>query len=152
VRRRAWLARISLTLVALALGLAGCGSSSLSAQQLRARATLSCNLARRQTGRIPTPALPGEGARFLSRGITALTPELGVLKKLTPPSDLRATYRRALSISAGELRALRSTLAGLRAGNDPVVAIKTLQQQLVPLETRADADWRSLSLPACATA
>ena len=49
----------------------------------------------------------------------------------------------------GELAALRSSLKGLRAGNDPVVAIKTLQQQLIALEQRANGAWRTLKVPAC---
>jgi hypothetical protein len=136
----------------LALAVGGCGAgSSLSTAQLRGRATQTCNLARRRTNRIATPALPSDGARFLSRGIAALTPELATLKLLRPPTGMASDYTRALAASNGELRALRSALKGLKAGNDPVVAIKTLQQQLVPLEAQADLAWQSLDLPACAS-
>jgi hypothetical protein len=135
----------------IALTLAGCGgSSSLSSDQLNSRATRTCNLARRLTNRIATPTLPHQGTRFINRGVAALTPELAALNTLRPPSDLAGDYKDALEASAGELRALRSALKGLRAGNDPVVAIRTLQQQLTPLEARADTAWQSLGLPACA--
>jgi hypothetical protein len=135
----------------LALVVAGCGASnSLSATQLRSRATVTCNLARRRTNQIASPTLPVQGARFLSRGIAALTPELATLTTLRPPAALASDYTRALTASDRELRALRSALNGLKAGNDPVVAIRTLQQQLSPLEVRADGAWRALELPACA--
>lgn len=128
----------------VALAVAGCGSSSLSASQLRARATPICKLAARQLSAIPAPALPSGGARFLSQGIAALAPELSRLRALHSTGD-----RDALAATTAELGALRSTLRGLRAGNDPVVAIKTLQQQLSPLEARADGDWRALGVLAC---
>jgi hypothetical protein len=145
VRRLAGFALIA------SLGLAGCGgSNTLSTVALRERATRTCNLARRRTNRIATPTLPAEGARFLSRGIAALAPELTVLDLLRPPTGMASDYQRALMASHGELQALRSALNGLRAGNDPVVAIKTLQQQLTPLEARANGAWSSLGLPACA--
>jgi len=131
----------------VALAVVGCGSSSLSASQLRARATPICKLAARQLSAIPAPALPSGGARFLSQGIAALAPEISHLRALGSAGD----YGDALRATAAELRALRSTRRGLRAGNDPVVAIKTLQQELSPLEARAEGDWRSFGLPACAS-
>jgi hypothetical protein len=144
--------RLAGLVLVVALGLAGCGgSSTLSTAQLHARATRTCNLARRRTNRIATPTLPGEGVRFLSRGIAALAPELTALNLLRPPTDMASDYKLALAASEGELRALRSALGGLKAGNDPVVAIKTLQQELSPLESRAHVAWSSLDLPACAS-
>jgi hypothetical protein len=38
----------------------------------------------------------------------------------------------------------------VKAGNDPIVAFKTLQTQLAPLETRARPAWRALGVPGCA--
>jgi hypothetical protein len=135
----------------LALGLAACGSSSLSDPQLRTRAGRICNAARAATDRIPTPALPSKGAPFLSRGIAALAPELTSLARLRPGGDAAKIYAGVLADSRQELQALRFTLKGLRAGNDPVVAIKTLQQRLAPLQSRADDAWGSLGIEACRT-
>jgi hypothetical protein len=135
----------------LALGVAGCGSSSLSGPQLRARAARVCSTARVATNRIPTPELPSAGAPFLSRGIAALAPELAALTRLRPGGDAAQVYASALTASRQELAALRFTLRGLRAGNDPVVAIKTLQQRLAPLESQANDAWGSLGIEACAT-
>jgi hypothetical protein len=45
---------------------------------------------------------------------------------------------------------LQSSLKGLKAGNDPIVAVKTLQTQLAPLEKQAGAAWRALGVPECA--
>jgi hypothetical protein len=128
---------------------AGCGSDTLTDSQLRARATRICTLATRRTDRITTPTTPGQGAAFLSRGITALSPELKALKRLSAPGDMGGDYRDAVDATGAELVALRSTLKGLRAGNDPVVAIKTLQRELKPAEARASSAWTTLELPAC---
>lgn len=133
-------------------GIAGCGgSSSLSVSQLRTRATRICTVAQRRTERISTPTLPGEGPRYLSRGIAVLTPELGDLRELSAPSGMAADFRTGVKALSAELRALRSSLNGLDTGNDPVVAIKTLQSQLAPLEARAGSAWVSLGIPACAS-
>jgi hypothetical protein len=135
----------------LALGVAGCGSSSLSGPQLRARAARVCGRARVATNRIPTPDLPSAGVRFLSRGIATLAPELAALTRLRPGGDAAKVYSSALAASRQELGALRFTLRGLHAGNDPVVAIKTLQQRLAPLESQANDAWGALGIEACAT-
>jgi hypothetical protein len=127
----------------------GCGSHTLSDRQLRTRATRICKLATRRTDRITTPMAPAQGAEFLSHGIAALTPELTALQRLSAPEDMSGDYRDAVDATGAELTALRSTLKGLRAGNDPVVAIKTLQQELTPAEAKASRAWTTLELPAC---
>lgn len=129
--------------------LAGCGSTALSAGQLRSRAARICTLATHRTNRITTPALPSQAASFLSRGIAAMTPEVTALRRLRAPGDMADDYRDAVAATGAELTALRSTLKGLTAGNDPVVAIKTLQQQLAPAEFKAGIAWSALELPAC---
>lgn len=136
--------------VALALALAGCATSSLSADQLRAGARPACAAARARLSRIATPAQPSAGTPFLGRGIAALGPELTALDRLHPSGALGADYHTAVTATGQELAALKSTLNGLKAGNDPVVAIKTLQQQLAPLELRAAAAWARLGIPSCA--
>jgi hypothetical protein len=141
--------RLAATLLMAAMLAAGCGSHALTDSQLRARATRICQLATVRSDRIATPTAPGQGATFLSRGIAALTPELTALKRLSAPDDMSGDYRDAVDATGMELTALRSTLKGLRAGNDPVVAIKTLQAELAPAEAKASSAWTTLELPAC---
>jgi hypothetical protein len=142
--------RACVVLVALALLMSACGgASSLSARQLRARATRACAAATARLDSIPTPKAPAAGASFLRRGIAALGPELARLATLHPTGELGAAYDRARTATEQELAALKSSLKGLRAGNDPVVAIKTLQTELVGLEKRATAAWRQLEIPGC---
>jgi hypothetical protein len=141
--------RISAVAAAIALVLAACGSSGLTDAQLRTRATRICELTTERTGRIATPAEPSQEAAFVSHGIAALAPKVAALRRLRAPSDMSGDFRAAVQATSAELTALRSTLRGLRAGNDPVVAIKTLQEQLKPAEAQAGAAWTTLQLPAC---
>jgi hypothetical protein len=143
-----YLGRLLSVLLAAAL-LAGCGSSALSDSQLRSRAGRICTLATQRTDRITTPTMPSQEAAFVNRGIAALTPELTALQRLHAPGDMTDDYRDAVLATSAEVTALRSTLKGLKAGNDPVVAIKTLQQQLKPAEAKAGFAWSALELPAC---
>ena len=147
--RRARARPLALAL-ALALAVAGCGaSSSLSAHQLRTGATRACTAATQRLDAIPDPRLPSDGAAFLRRGIAALRPELTALAALHPDGERGKQFSRARTATEQELAALQSSLKGLKAGNDPVVAIKTLQAQLVPLERQATAAWLALKIPAC---
>ena len=128
-----------------AVALAGCGGSSLSPSQLRAVATRSCTLTARQLDRIATPASVAAGDRFLYQGAHALGREVSELRAL----HATGTFGEAVRITGDELSDLDFTVHGLRAGNDPVVAIKTLQARLGPLEQRADQAWSSLRVKAC---
>lgn len=128
-----------------ALALAGCGSSGLSGGQRRAAATRICTLAAQRLRAIALAEAPAAGRRFLIRGIAVLGPEVSQLRAL----GATGLFGEGVTASSAELAALRFTVRGLRAGNDPVVAIKTLQQRLVPLEARANGAWRRLGISAC---
>lgn len=141
--------RVRVRPVALGLlavpALAGCGGSSPTASQLRTRATQVCNVAARRLNNIPTPVQPSQGAAFVTRGVAVLSRELTALRAMHAPSS----FHDAVTAKAAELALLRSTAKGLKAGNDPVVAIKTLQTQLAPVEARDDLAWEDLGILAC---
>jgi hypothetical protein len=132
-----------------ALALGACGASSLSDTQLRTTAARVCGTAQRRTQQISTPAHPADAARYLSRGIAALSPTVAELRALHPSRDLAGRYQSAVNTVGTEVSALRSAVRGLRSGDDPVVEIKTLEQRLAPLERRADDLWRSIEISAC---
>jgi uncharacterized protein YmfQ (DUF2313 family) len=136
-------------MLALGLGLGGCGDSSLSSTQLRNAAGRICDTAADKADALATPKSPKDAARYLNGGVAALSPELRALRTLDPPSDLADQYRVAIDATAAEVRELRSAVKGLKAGNDPVVETKTLQQKLAPLETRADSAWESIDIRGC---
>jgi hypothetical protein len=137
--------------VVLALAAAGCGgSSSMSEQVLRTRAARICSVATQRLNSIPTPQVPSAGESFLRRGIAAVRPELAALSAIQPSGELGAQFGKARNATEQELKVLQSSLKGLKAGNDPIVAFKTLQTELAPLETRASAAWRALGIRACA--
>jgi hypothetical protein len=100
-------------------------------------------------GRIATPRSEASGEAFLKRGVAVLGPELRELRALSPPAEVSDVYRTAVDAVAGELRALHDTVRALGRQQDPVIAFKTLQHHLRPLETQADDAWRALQIPAC---
>ena len=104
----------------------------------------------RAPGHHPQPQAALRGRRLpAAAGVAALRPELTALAALHPDGTLGEQFSRARTATEQELAALESSLKGLKAGNDAVVAIKTLQAQLVPLERRATAAWLALKIPAC---
>lgn len=143
-------ARPLAALAATAAVAAGCGSTPPpSLVQLRSQGTRICAVTSRRLGRIPTPDAEAGGKPFLKRAIALLGPELRELRALSPPSDAADVYRTALDASAGELRALNGAVRALDRQQDPVIAFKTLQQHLGPLETQADGAWQALQMPGC---
>jgi hypothetical protein len=131
------------------LGLAGCGSSPLTTSALRTRATRVCGLASARADRIATPTLPGQGVTFLRRGIAVLQPELNALLKLRPGGQAAGVYATALRAFRRELAIVKVAAESLRHDADPVLAVKTLQRQLAPIEADANAAWDRLEIPAC---
>jgi hypothetical protein len=146
---RAHAAKAAAALVCSALLLGGCGPSSLSDQQLRGRAGRICVTAQRASESIAAPTDPANGQPFLQHGIAALTPAVAALHRLKPSSDLQDEYATALRATDHELALLRSALRGLKAGNDPVITIKTLQDDLGPVEDAAARAWHDVDVPAC---
>jgi hypothetical protein len=132
-----------------ALLLGGCGSSSLSDTQLRHKAGRICATAQRASESITAPTDPDKGEQFLQRGVAALAPQVTALHRLKPSSDLQDGYTTAVGATDHELTLLRRALRGLKAGNDPVVAIKTLQDELGPAEDAAGRAWHDVDVPAC---
>ncbi len=139
----------AVAVVALGILLAGCGSSPLSTSELHNDATRVCLLASRQTNRIATPTSPAGTEAFLRRGIAALAPELAGLRSLHPSSEVADVYDAAVKSLSQQLAFLRDALHDLRNGEDPVIALKTLQQELAPLVTQANGGWDALQIPAC---
>jgi hypothetical protein len=138
-----------LTGLAGALVLAGCGSKPLSTTELTNDATRVCTIASRQTDLIPTPASPAGTAAYLRRGIAVMTPELRGLRALRPSNDVADVYATSLGSFAKQLSYLKDTMRDLAGGEDPVIAIKTLQQELGPIESQENGAWQALEIPAC---
>jgi hypothetical protein len=143
------LRRAIAALVCSALLLGGCGSSSLSDKQLRRRAGRICVAAQHASASIGAPTDPADGQLFLQRGVAALAPAVTALDGLRPSNDLQQDYTAAMRATDRELALLRRALRGLQAGNDPVVAVKTLEDELEPAEDAAAHAWREAEVPAC---
>ncbi|MGI8864441.1 MAG: hypothetical protein ACR2JH_08605 [Solirubrobacteraceae bacterium] len=135
--------------VVAALILGGCGSSPLSSSDLHDDATRVCRSVSRLANRIPTPTSPAGTEVFLRRGIAALSPELAGLRALHPPSDVADVYTASVKAFEQKLTYLKDALGELRNGEDPVIALKTLQRELTPVETQENGGWQALQIPAC---
>jgi hypothetical protein len=151
ISRRALAAALA-AVVILALAFNSCGGKQrLSAPALRRDATKVCASARKQTDAIPLPGSSKSVEPFLIRGLGALEPELAELKLLDPPSAATPTYNRAVRAIGDELAVMRSAIAELNRGTDPIDVFRDLEAKLAPLETRADEAFRALQIDACTT-
>ena len=131
--------------------LAGCGSSGLNSPvALRREATDIC----KHTAPVSPPSAselsPAQLTAFLSQGTTSLQGQLSQLQALSlPPGEVGDVFHDALGALTAELRALRSTTAAIKRGQDPALAFKALEAQLGPLEKQATNAWNALQIPAC---
>jgi hypothetical protein len=148
MRRRGAVLAPLLAVPAMVL-IAGCGSTGLSDIQVRDRAAALCATATRQTDRIDPPHAPAQGAAFLTRGIAVFNPELARLRSLRPPADLAGNYTTSVDAFSRELADLELAVHSLHAGEDPVLAIRTLQRRLCPIESTQDRAWGALQVPTC---
>jgi hypothetical protein len=139
---------VSATL-ALTLGLTACGGDTLSTRELRNKATTLCTLANKQTNQLAPPSAPAGAAAFITDGAAILRPQLARLRALHAPSDLAQVYNTAIDGFARKLDVLDAAARDLKAGEDPVIAMKTLQTKLTPLEQQEDGAWQALEIPAC---
>lgn len=142
-----WLAAGAVAALGIVGG--GCGSSALSDSQLHNAATRICTQANHQTAGIATPTSPEETETFLRRGIAALAPELRDLRELRPPSEVADVYDASVKAFAQKIAYMDVAMHDLGHGEDPVIALKTLQHRLQALEPAENGGWRALELPAC---
>ena len=139
------------TVAAAAVVVGGCGSTPppSSLVKLRVQGARICAAASGRLGRISTPRSEAGGETFLTRAIAVLGPELRELSRLSAPGDGADVYRAALDATGGELKALGGAVRALDRQQDPVIAFRTLQRRLGPLERRADGAWQALQMPDC---
>lgn len=137
-------------LLLAALPLASCGGDgSLSASDLRTRASAICTRAGQATDRVAVPSSADEAGRFLRQGLVQMQPALVQLRKLKAPKDLRADYDQALSLSAREIDVISRHEREIRDGGDAIDAFRQLGGELDPLVAQESARWRTLKIPAC---
>jgi hypothetical protein len=137
-------------IVAVSLAaLAGCGSGSLSARDLRADATVVCRRASQRLSQIPQPSAAVAALPFLRVGVAVLGPELAALRRLVPPAGLSTRYHATLAELATAVRTVRGTIAVLAHGGDPVASFAALERTLSPIVASENAGWRALQIPAC---
>jgi hypothetical protein len=136
-------------LPALAVVLAGCGSSEPSDVQLRNHANAICAAANRKASAISSPSSPDGVPAFLANGATVFSAELERLRALRPPSDIKDVYEASITALAKKVDELELTARRIHSGQDPVVAMKTLQEHLAPLESDEDHAWSALQVSAC---
>jgi hypothetical protein len=134
---------------AVALAVAGCGTSSSNWSNVRAEVARECTRAQARGAEIKPPAVPSQTAAFLRRGIAVLGPELSALRAVRVPSEQSGPYSTAVGSIARELAILTDTARGLDRGADPLSTIKVLEDRLAPVEVAGDAAWRTLGVPAC---
>lgn len=133
----------------LALAVAACGEDSLTAAQLRDRATAICTRTAIATDRVAVPNGPAQGGRFLRQGLARLRPAAARLRALKAPRQLRERYDRAVQLAGEEIALIARHERAIAAGDDVIDGYRRLDAALEPLVRQENAYWRGLDVPAC---
>jgi hypothetical protein len=141
--------RRALLVAALLTALTGCGSSSLTDRDLRAKATVACRQASERLSHIPQPSSAAAALPFLRSGVAVLGPELAALRRLAPPADLSTRYHSTLAEFGTAVQMVRGTIEVLARGGDAVASFASLEHQLGPIIASENTGWRTLQIPAC---
>lgn len=136
-------------LLLLLLASSGCGSDSLSADQLRSQASAICTRTAAATDRIAVPSTADQGGRFLREGVARMRPALAQLRALKPPGSMSSEYARAVALGDREVALIARKAQAIAKGDDVIDAFRQLSGQLTPLANQEDVYWRALLIPAC---
>jgi hypothetical protein len=138
-------------LVLLIVLVRGCGGGddALSAEELRARASVICVRVTEATDRVAVPNAPAGGARFLAEGAELMRPAVRQLGELEPPEELRERYDAAVAMAAREVEMIARAERQIRADGAVISEFRALQRTLGPLVERENAAWRALGIRAC---
>ena len=145
--RRSPSAFVPLLLLLLALG--GCGSDSLSADQLRSQASTICTRTAAATDRIAVPSTADQGAAFLLQGVGRMRPALAQLRRLKPPGSMSKEYASAVALGDREVALIARNAQAIAKGDDPIDTFRQLDSELAPLANQENAYWHALLIPAC---
>jgi len=148
-RRASLLAVLAVSLSGALAACGGGGQRTLSANQLRTRASTICTDTSTAMDRVPLPNAPAGGGQFLRRGLLRLQPALDQLKALKPPDELRAGYAHALQLETQELDVIAAHEQSIRGGDDVIATFRRLQTAIAPILQEEDTAWRDLELPDC---
>lgn len=133
----------------LAVALAACGADSLTATQVRERATAICARTAAATDRVAVPNDPSQGDRFLRQGAAQLRPAVAQLEGLKTPDELRQRYDRAVRLAGEEVALIVRHERAIAHGEDVIGTYRRLDAALAPLVRQENATWRGLGVPAC---
>ncbi len=128
---------------------AGCGSSTLSTRDLRTAASTICRSASTSLARVGDPASPAQAGRFLQRGVLILTPELAQLRTLHASGRAGQELDAAVQAFERKLTQVQDAERALGGGEDPLIAFRTLQQQIAPTVAEENRHWQALGIPDC---
>jgi hypothetical protein len=140
--------------VACALAFAGVGGAALTPKQYRARAGAICE---RSTNRV-TDLLAALGLPHPSRaamiaylkGNQRVTEdELRALRALDPPAAFRALHLKILALMKRIIAVTPPVIAKIKAGADPMKALRASNKNYAPFDDAITAAWRKLDIPNC---
>jgi hypothetical protein len=142
---------VAVSVVALAVGIAGCGGSSKSSSGMTPasyRATVNNMCATANAEVTALPASTNESVAGLNKILVIAKTELARIKAIAPPSSMSAGVSKWVGADEQEAADVDQILGALKAGNTSQA--RSLDAKATQLDSQTNAQAKSLGLPGCA--
>jgi hypothetical protein len=121
----------------------------LTPRTYRMRVSEVCHSTRTRYPRLSYPLTRAGVVTYLERTAAVGGAALEDLRRLQPPTSMRAGHDRALRYIALQLALYMRTAARVKHGMDPSAAFRNDRPEDLRLARLEDAEWRKLRVPAC---
>lgn len=140
---------LALLLAATAALAGGCGGGDGDGS-FEQRAAEVCRKQAKTRDELREPERAGQIEAYLEEGLKRTEPNLEALHELEPPAGQASDFAAIERLLGEQLALVRSALAKIDAGGDPVDALGGLGSRIEAVSAEVARRWRRLGVAACA--
>ncbi len=143
-------ATLSLTTLLIG-GSAPAGAYAATADEFAGKANTICSTATKKVEKLKKPSSVSGLKSFAKKVIAVIKPAQAKLEALELPTEKRSTAKKAVTLSAKDLKTFKTYLADLEDGDSAKAATAKLEKALKANEAEQNKAWRAVGATKCAS-
>lgn len=143
-------ATLSLTTLLIG-GTAAGGAHAATADEFAGKANTICSTAAKKVEKLKKPTSATGLKPFVKKTIAIIKPAQAKLEALELPTEKRSTAKKAVTLSAKDLKTVKTYLADLEAGDSARAATAKFTKALKANEAEQNKAWRAVGAAKCAS-
>jgi len=143
-------ATLSLTTLLIGGSAAG-GAHAATADEFAGKANTICSSATKKIEKLKEPTSVTGLKSFVRKTLAIAKPAQAKLEALELPTEKRSTAKKAVTLSAKDLKTFKTYLANLEAGDSAKAATAKLEKALKANEAEQNKAWRAVGATKCAS-